>query len=150
VKMLDEATYKTIHRSKKNVKTIALETGIKAGTLYVYGMPSESNGRDIPLSKLIPIMKIANRYDILKVLNSACGFLMVRVPRSARNKKDESAMISDYQKLCAETVNALIRYMDNPTRNNCKNVLHYLQEVMSESAGIEKRVRAHNQLELEL
>jgi hypothetical protein len=145
---LDQAKYDTIHRSKKPVKRIAEDTGIKEGTLYVYGLPAEANGRDIPLAKLLPIMKAAGNYAILKSLNNACGFLMVRIPRAAANKLDEARMVSDYQKLCADTVASLVQYLEHPDKKNCEAVISNLRMVMAESAGLEKRMRTHHQLEL--
>ena len=81
---LDLAAYETLHRSRKTVEQISTETGLNKSSLYRYGLPPESNGLDIPTRKLVPIMRSAGNYTILKTLAAACGFLLVRVPRSAR------------------------------------------------------------------
>lgn len=148
---LDNARYRTINRNKKPVKQIALETGIREGTLYAYGLPLETTGgRDIPLSKLVPLMKATNCYDILRVISQACGFLMVRVPRAAQNKQDDNRLVNDYQRLCSECVAELIRFLEHPTKTNCINTHNLLQDVMAASAGIQKRVKSHFQTELDI
>lgn len=147
---LDTAVWRTVHSGKDSVERIAEATGINRNTLYRYGLPIGANGLDIPLTKLIPIMRAAKRFDILKVVASQCGWLLVRVPRVPRSRRDQDVIVSGFQKVCAMVGQRLIEFFDRPSREAQKQACDGLMACVAEAIGIEKRIRNFYQLELEL
>lgn len=147
---LNDEVYRTIHRSCKTVDAIALDTGIKTGTLYRYGLAPETSGLDIPMRKLVPIMRASGYFGILRVMAAACGFLLVKLPRIARNRTDETELVGSYQRICHAAVEKLLQFFSLPNLQNCDGAALALRNVAECSYGIEKRVRKHLQTELEL
>lgn len=147
---MDAAAYETLHRGRKTIEEISTQTGISKSSLYRYGLPVESSGLDIPLRKLVPIMKAAGNYSILKILNTSCGFLPVRVPRAARCKLDDEKMVSRYQRTCNDAVNRLLQFLEKPTVNTHNALNIALDDVASQSMGIKKRAATWQQTELAL
>lgn len=146
---LNDEVYRTIHRSCKAVEGIALETGIKTGTLYRYGLAPETSGLDIPMRKLVPIMRASGHFGILRVMAAACGFLLVKLPRVARNRDDESELVGVYQRVCHVAVEKLLQFFDLPNLQNCGVASDALKSVAECSYGIDKRIRRHFQTELD-
>lgn len=132
--------YSTIHRNRKPIDQIADEMGISTESLYRYGLPSPS-GSDIPLKRLIPLMKAANDYCILKHIASVCGFVLVKVPRYRASKGDANDVVSSYQKASAEAVDALIKFFKSPTHKSYELVNESLNRVMEESVGAKKYIQ---------
>jgi hypothetical protein len=131
--------YSTIHRNRKPIDQIADEMGISVESLYRYGLPSPS-GSDIPLKRLIPLLKITNDYSILKHIASICGFVLVKIPRYRASKGDSNEVVSSYQKASAEATNDLIKFFQHPTFKNHEAVKNSLDKVMEESVGASKYI----------
>lgn len=147
---LQEAKYRTIHCRKGAVDAIATQTGIEKGTLYRYALPDDQSGLDIPMSKLIPIMNASKVYDLLRIMAVSCGFLAVRIPRTARSKRDESEIVHFYQKVCNEAVSKLLDFFENPSEQLLRAAVDALQDVAAESIAVQKNVEHHHQTDLEL
>jgi len=131
--------YQTIHRNKKPIDQIADEMGISCESLYRYALPSPS-GSDIPLKRLIPLMKAAKDYGILKHIAGICGFVLVKIPRYRASKGDSNDVVSNYQNVSAEAVNDLIKFFKMPTMPNYEKVKESLDTVMEQSIGARKYI----------
>jgi len=70
---LKNAIQQTILRNQKTVDHIADEIGRSSNSVYKYGIEGEA-GSDMPISLLIPIMKAADNYSILKYIAHICGY----------------------------------------------------------------------------
>ena len=105
-----------------------------------------------PLELAVPAMKLKKNYDLLKFIAQECGFAVVRFPRVTANKKDEVDMVSGYQKLGSEAIDAVLDFFANPSGDNYIAVCDLLREVASESISIQKYVekKYDRQLSLEL
>lgn len=131
--------YRTIHRNKKPIDQIADEIGISTESLYRYGLPTTS-GSDMPLKRLVPLMKTTRDYSILKHIATLCGFVLVKMPRYRANKGDSNTVISNYQEANSRAVNKLIQFFKIPNVENYNNVKEALNKVMEESVGTRKYV----------
>jgi len=143
--------YSTIHRNKKTIEQIADEIGISANSLYRYGLEGES-GTEIPLSRLYPLMKATNNYELLKHLAYLSGYVCIRIPRVSMNKKDEIDLIDDYQDATILSVKLLKEFFKNPNQDTFNNAKDSLAKVMEYCASntkyVEKKITG--QLEMEL
>jgi hypothetical protein len=142
--------YETIHRNTKPAAQLADETGISYSYLCRAGLPTDESGVKFPLEHLIPLMKAANDYSVLKHLNAICGFMSFRVPRGFADKRDEKEAVSHYQQLCATSVNCLLEFFRSPSPKGMKAVNQSLADVMEYAATLNKRIANFRQLELEL
>lgn len=146
---LNEAVYRTIHRSKGSVDSIACQTGINKNTLYRYALPADQSGLDIPLTKLVPLMNASQTFDILRIMALSCGFLLVKVPRSAQTRMDESEIVGNYQKVCHTAVEKLMAFFHLPTKVTLQGAIEGLNEAAAESIAIKKRCEKHQQREFD-
>lgn len=146
---LQELVYETVHRAPEPVPVLADKLGISANYLYKMGIPHE-NGADFKLKHAVPLMQETKNYKILKKMNQLCGFLPpVKVPRVARNKTEDAALVAEYQQVCHQAVNALIDYLEDPRDPETRDrVIESLQEVASHSIGVSKRVQHDSQIGL--
>lgn len=131
--------YRTIHRNKKPIEMIADEIGISTESLYRYGL-SSSSGSDIPLKRLIPLMKSTGDYSILKHIAMLCGFVLVKIPRYKAHKGDANEIISNYQQAGSTAVDSLIKFFKTPTPKNYAKVKDALDKMMEENVGTKKYV----------
>lgn len=146
---LEELIYETIHRAREPVPVLADKLGISANYLYKMGIPHE-NGADFKLKHAVPLMQETKNYKLLKKINQLCGFLPpVKVPRVARNKTEDAALVAEYQQVCHQAVNALMAYLEDPqNQEKCDQVIDALQDVASHSIGVSKRVEHDHQIGL--
>lgn len=131
--------YKTLHKNKKTIEQIADEMGIDVMSLYKYGLP-EPSGSNIPLKRLVPLMKTTNDFSILEHLAKLCEFIIIKVPRFKASKGDSNEIVSSYQKASADAVNDMITFFKHPTEENYKKVSESLHTIVKESVGAQKYI----------
>lgn len=143
--------YETIHRNKKTIGQIADEMGVSSNTLYRYCLEGES-GADLPLRRLIPLMKSTKNYKILKYIATVCGFILVRPPKAGLLPKDEYDLTSEYQDVTLKACKAMNDFFKKPDQDNYSSVQNALLEVMEKSATATKYVekRFSGQMEMNL
>jgi len=144
--------YKTIHRNKKPIALIADETGISANYLYRAGLPLEDSGVKLPCEYLVPLMNSTKDYSVLNHLANICGFLLVKIPRIARNKKEEIEIVDEFQQTCLNAQKSLMDFFKKMNNDNYAKASEALLEVMTKSASAKKSIdkAVTGQLELEL
>lgn len=143
--------YATIHRNRKSIDQIADEIGISSSSLYRYGLEGES-GSEMPLSRLIPLMKSTNNFNLLKHIASLSGFVCVKIPRVSIKKKDHIDLIDEYQQVTIQSVKLLKEFFSNPTLDTFNQAKESLNNVMEHCASNSKyadKIIA-GQLEMEL
>jgi hypothetical protein len=129
--------YATIHRNKKPIAEIAELMGVSQPSLYRYGLENES-GAEMPLSRLIPLMRATSNYSILERIAYLCGFILVKMPRFRARKMDEIDMIDGYQGTTVRALASMKKFLDTPTAKNYKEVEAILLEVMQRSSEAQK------------
>jgi hypothetical protein len=143
--------HSTIHTRNKTVDEIADEIGVASSTLSRYALEGES-GSEMPVSRMIPLMKATRDYRLLKHICSVLGFACVKVPNVAINKKDEIDIIDDYQTATAVSVKLLKDFFNNPNATTYSKAKDSLQLVMESCASNSKYIdkKLSSQLDLEL
>jgi hypothetical protein len=142
--------YKIIHRSSKSAEQIADEIGICYSYLCRFGLPDDETGAPFPLKFLTPLMKSASDYSILKHLATINGFILVKAPRGFKDKLDEAEAVNRYNYLCSQASRHLIEFLQAPSPAKFSETHAALQDVMEYSASLQRRIKNHNQTELEL
>ena len=146
--------YKTIHRNKKPVALIADETGISANYLYRAGLPLDESGVKFPVEFLVPLMNSTKDYSVLSHLANVCGFILVKIPRVCRDKRDEIDLVDEYQQASVKAVNLLKEFFRHPDKTAYDKASEALMEIMSKSASakkvLDKQVIGQLELDLEL
>ena len=148
---LIQKIYKTVHRNKKTVYQIADEIGLSSNSLYKWALEGKS-GTNLPLKWLVPLMKAAGDYSILKYIAALCGFILVKIPRIAISKKDAFELREEYQEVTSKAQSSLKNFFDKPDPKNYAEVQQALQEVMEKSASAQKYTKKvyDGQFEMEL
>lgn len=142
--------YQAIHRNKKTAAQIADEIGISYSYLCRTGLPADESGVRFPLELLIPLMKSAHDYSILKHLATLTGHLVVKVPRAFSDKSDELDAVNTYNELCAAASKYLMDFFKAPNAENLNRTQNAIWSVMEYSAALHKRVKTYNQMEFPL
>lgn len=137
---IKRAIYETIHRGEHSVEEIAALMGVKAVSLYRYGIDSVA-GSEMPLSRLIPLMRATNNYSILHRIANLCGFILVKVPRFRNRKMDEIDLIDGYQGTTVRALGCMKKFLETPTRKNYEAVESVLTEVMQRSVEAQRYCR---------
>jgi len=145
---LDRHLYNLVHQGPHSVEQLADRIGRSAN--YLYKMANPAEGADFKLKDLIPAMTAQKDYQALRHLAHACGFLIVNVPRAAKNRAESMEMVVEYQKLASDTTSKLFEFLQDPTPELQTRVMALLTQVAEHSIGIRKRVADGNQLELEI
>ena len=136
---IKKVIYKTIHRSKKTISQIADEMGIDEMSLYKYPLPGES-GSNIPLKRIVPLMKVTGDYSLLKHLCILCDHIAIKIPRFKASKGDSTEIISEYQEASAQAFKDMINFFKHPCNETYKNITTSLQTVMEKSIGAQKYI----------
>ena len=144
---LKQVIYKTLHHSKISISEIADELGLSESSLYRWGLP-EPSGSKMPLEYLLPLMRVTRNYGILKHIANRAGFLLVKMPRVAKNKKKEREQVFEYSELTTKAVRKLIEYFEDPTLERRQEIEDILIRVAEESISIKKGIERGFQLEL--
>jgi hypothetical protein len=120
---------------------------VSENMVYRLGMP------DGPIEKavrrVISLMNLQKDYGLLQEMAGKTGHLLVKVPRVARNRQEDSEMVMHYQETVNEAVKLMLDYVKERTPDKREALIASLDQVASESIGIEKRVEKDSQLELE-
>ena len=120
---------------------------VSENMVYRLGMP------DGPIEKavrrVVALMNLQKDYGLLQEMAGKTGHLLVKVPRVARNRQEDSEMVMHYQETVNEAVKLMLDYVKERTPDKREALIASLDQVASESIGIEKRVEKDSQLELE-
>ena len=74
-----------ITQRKKKVIELAEGTGISSSYLYRAALPTDESGVKFPIEYLIPLMKSAKDFRILKHIAAQCGFVpQIQIPGQVR------------------------------------------------------------------
>lgn len=142
--------YATIHRNKKSAAQLADEIGISYSYLCRAGLPTDESGVKFPTEYLVPLMKSAGDYSLLRHLAKLSGFLLIKPPRGFHTKMDESEAVTNYNTLCAVASNLMIEFFRSPSPEKMDAAVTSLHNVMEASASLQKQIINHNQTELPL
>ena len=124
--------YNTIHRNKKSINQIADEIGVSSNSLYRYCIEGES-GSEMPARRLVPLMKAAENFELLKHIAYLCGFVCIKMPKYLKVKTDEFEVINEYQDVTVKAASELKTFFDNPNSANYDKVSKALREVIEKS-----------------
>lgn len=143
--------YNTLHRNHKTIDQIADEVGKSSNSLYRYCLEGES-GSEMPISLLVPIMKATKNFLLIKHIAGLCGFICVKIPKVAINKKNEIDIIDEYQQATIASIKSLKEFFNSPTETNYNKAKDTLREVMEHCASNSKYIdkKLSGQLEMEL
>jgi len=137
-KTLIEILHETFHRSKKTPYEIAEEMGEDYNYLC-RSVLSTPSGVNFPIKWLIPLMKITKNYNVLHRIANICGFLLVKVPKGVAKFKDTDRQVNEYQKHFAESISALLDFINNPNTKTYDVVNIKLLDHLSETVYWRKR-----------
>lgn len=144
--------YETVHKNQKSVEQIADETGISSSYLYRSVLPSDKSGARFPLDYLIPVMKAADNYSVLKHLASLCGYALLGLPRDLNNTANKSRVLNDFQQATITAASRLLAFFSDTSKENHEAVNAALQEVIEKSAMLKLQCEKEfsGQLEINL
>lgn len=129
--------YQTIHRNKLSINEIAEIMGVSSQSLYRYGLDGDS-GSDMPLFRLIPLMRATNNYSILHRIANLCGFIMIKVPKFRNRRMDDIDLIDGFQGVSLRAISAMKKFIETPVLANYEEVEKILAEHMQRSAEAQK------------
>ena len=143
---LTETIWQTVNRGQLTPEQLQDEIDYSASSLKRAGIDGES-GAGFNLRKLIPLMKTQNDYSILEFLAYRCGFILVKIPKGGKSKKDRIASVAEYQKLAAAAINVLVRLIDDgATVNEAQDILY---DMLKGTAEMMQDVKAGKQIEID-
>ena len=147
---LDTLVYKLIHRGKNDIEELAEVLGISTNYLYKMGLPEEHGSHSaIGLRRLVALMKAQGDNSILRHLCKRFGGVLVKLPRVARDKRDQIEIISDYQETTAGVIQLMIDYFNEPASHELRDrLIEKLYRITEKSVGIRKRVEHDGQFNL--
>jgi hypothetical protein len=134
-------------KGRYGTEELADVMAVSENMVYRLGMP------DGPIEKavrrVVALMNLQKDYGLLQEMAGKTGHLLVKVPRVARNRQEDSEMVMHYQETVNEAVKLMLDYVKERTPDKREALIASLDQVASESIGIEKRVEEDSQLELE-
>lgn len=147
LKPLNEALYETVHRGGKSPKQIADETGISYNYLMRMTMQTDS-GCDFNLKFLVPVMKSADNFEVLKSLALLSGFLIIKTPKGTR--KGSKFDLNEYQIRFSTMMSKLIQFAQEPSDQSYREVNRLLREHMADTENLRRRCKNNllNQAEM--
>lgn len=149
---LSKEIWKTIHGGKLTIKELAEKTQIPENTLYRSALAyADTPSAMRPSLKLIILVMQATRdFRILKFMCNYFGFLIVRLPRVARCKKNTLDKVRDLQQQYVDNVDYLLEYDRNPSKENRTNCIKALFLSIEAETSVIRSLRSNwHQLELE-
>lgn len=146
---IKELLYKTIHRNAKSAAQLADEIGISYSYLCRAGLPADESGVKFPLENLVPLMKAARDYSVLKHLNMLCGFLIVKAPRGFRDKLEEADAVNHYTSLYTAAMKSIMDFFRNSSPAKMESATSALRDVMEYSATLSRRIENYKQTEID-
>ena len=134
----------------KGITLFELANKVNKSHSYLSRIASLHEDLPTPLEVVVPAMIVKKNFNLLQMLNWHCGFAMVKLPRTKMIKKDETELAGDYQQAASEAANNLIKFLNEPTKDNYKNCTTSLKKITEESIAVKKFVdkKASNQFEL--
>lgn len=120
-KTIKKELYQTIHRNNKSIDQIADEIGVSANSIYRYCLEGES-GSEMPLSRLVPLMKATKNFELLTHIARICGFLVVKIPKVSANKGTEIDLVDNYQDATTKACRSLKSFFKNQPQKNWKKL----------------------------
>jgi len=136
---LKEAIYVTVHRSKKNINEIAEDLSLSDNQLYRYCYNEEdSSHADLPLRRLLPLIKTTGNFAILDYLENRLGRVAIKIPSLSASRFDEDEMMEKYHGQTIEAVQALRAFFKNPTGKTYRIVDEHLRAVIKETVKVNK------------
>jgi hypothetical protein len=141
--------YNLIHRGKNGIDELAEVLGVSSNYIYKMGLNEDSPSHsDIGIRKLIALMKAQGDDRIIYYLAQRFGGVFVKLPRVAKDKRESAELIHDYQECATKVTSLLFAYFDNPNPNARAIIINALDESISKSVGIRKRIQCDGQYEL--
>jgi len=142
---IQTAVYKTIHQGKLNIPELADAWGLTENSLYKMGL--EDSQLVTAIKRVISLVMLQGKDDIVTAMNLRVGRLSIKIPRVPKNKQEETALIADYQQKANDVVAALIQFFGDPTPEHRDLLIEKLTDITQFSMGIQKRVGNGNQLD---
>jgi len=143
---IQKAVYDTIHKGKRSVVDLSDLYGLTENSVYKMGLEDSQLIR--ALRRVVSLIQIQGKNDILRVLNSRAGYLSVKIPRVPINQQEENVAVADYQRKASEAVDALLQFFADPSLERRNHLVKQLTSVTEMSMGLKKRVEKGNQLDL--
>jgi len=137
-----------ILRGRVSIGELADGMGISENMVYRLGMPEGALEKAV--RRVLALMIAQKDFSLLKALCGRTGHLLVKVPRVARNRQEDSEMVAHYQETVTDAVSLMLDYVRERTPASRDALLAALDDVSCESVGISKRVKNDQQMELEL
>lgn len=153
MKTLKDFLYDTIHRNKKTVEQLADETGISDNYLYRACLKVDKkskSGVKFPIEHLVPLMKAANDYSILKYIAQICGFLLVKLPVFTGKPAVDMDLLSQYQQCTARAISAMLDFFKSPSPKNFEIVSNALHDVMIKCVEAKKYCEKTTNAQIEM
>ena len=141
---VQKAVYQTVHQGKLGIPDLADTQGLTENSIYK--MALEDSHLVKAIKRVISLMMLQGRDDILTVMNQRVGRLSIKIPRVPKNKKEESQVLADYQQLANDTVGAMLQHFAKPSQETMNLCVSKLTEITQMSIGIQKRIQNGNQL----
>jgi len=145
---LKSELYITVHSARKSVPELADEIGVSTSLLYRYAIEGES-GADLPLRRLIPLMRATNDFRVLRHLAARCGFVLVKLPRVAKLKKPDAHSVNEITRKFHQVMAEVLKFFEAPDREQIPRIESALHEHLCEVASLRRAVREFPQPELE-
>lgn len=136
----------------KGITVYELADNLNKSHNYLCRISSIFEELPFPIELAVPAMKLKKNYNLLKFIAQECGFAVVKFPRPVTKKGDEVDMVSGYQKLGSQAIDAVMTFFADPSGDNYIAACNLLREVACESISIEKYVekKFDRQLSLDL
>ena len=126
-----------------DVEKLAAKLGLAASTLYRWGNPNEESWP--PVSRLLPLMKAAADYRILRWLSRQAGLALVKLP--SRGLKPGPKTVAAVQAETHRLVAALIEHSDGEkTDAEC---LEVIDEMIEQLVVMKKQIERGGELPLQ-
>lgn len=138
---------RTILGAKKSVAQIADEMGCSESILYRYGLDGES-GAEMPLSRLIPLMRATDDYRILRHIAARCDHVAVKVRRVAALKKKDPAILNEIQGRFAKMMADFCAYTAEASEAETLGLLDTIARHLADVAAMKRAVKDYRQEDL--
>lgn len=150
---LSKKFYQCVHQGRYTVSELAELTGIPASTIYRSAMGFVENASGMPpnVRTFLEIQKAQGNWKPLKFVCNWHGFLFVRLPRVARDRKSPLEKIRHLQEHYLVVIQYLLDYDRHPTRERLNNASKALYLSIEAESAILRDLRYNfHQLELPL
>ncbi len=148
---IEEIVFNTAHHAPngKNIKTIAGDCG--AAYNYFSRMVNPTDEQcNLPVSKIIPLMKSTDDFTLLKHLALHTGHLIVPMPRGLRKGTNPRMPINEYAAQANELVMKLYKFLAEPSDEKRKELDEIFRKHMGDSENMRRRVNKHDLKQQEL